>query len=304
MKTPLGCNWDSPPGSVEPGPAFALGELAARGKRGAAGLAARSPNASAGRFPPTCGPCQTQPGTVCARIKAEPVPWVVVFLFGVGQPQQVVGRAGEEKSTVWGARPRGARGMGIPGQLPPGPFKRRPLPAAAAIAIMLCLLLTVLAHLFPAACGGVHERTFVAVKPDGVQRRLVGEIVRRFERKGFKLVALKLVQASDELLREHYAELREGPFYGRLVDYMGSGPVVAMVWQGLDVVRASRALMGATDPADAAPGTIRGDFCVEVGKNVIHGSDSVESARREIALWFRSEELLRWEDSAGHWLYE
>ncbi|XP_035939232.2 nucleoside diphosphate kinase 3 isoform X3 [Halichoerus grypus] len=93
---------------------------------------------------------------------------------------------------------------------------------------MLCLLLTVLAHLFPAACGGVHERTFLAVKPDGVQRRLVGEIVRRFERKGFKLVALKLVQASDELLREHYAELRERPFYGRLVDYMGSGPVVAM----------------------------------------------------------------------------
>ncbi|XP_027469941.1 nucleoside diphosphate kinase 3 isoform X3 [Zalophus californianus] len=94
---------------------------------------------------------------------------------------------------------------------------------------MLCLLLTVLAHLFPAACAGVHERTFLAVKPDGVQRRLVGEIVRRFERKGFKLVALKLVQ----------------------------------VWQGLDVVRASRALIGATDPADAAPGTIRGDFCVE-----------------------------------------
>ncbi|XP_044089286.1 nucleoside diphosphate kinase 3 isoform X1 [Neovison vison] len=94
---------------------------------------------------------------------------------------------------------------------------------------MLCLLLTVLAHLFPAAGVGVYERTFLAVKPDGVQRRLVGEIVRRFERKGFKLVALKLVQASDELLREHYAELRERPFFGRLVDYMGSGPVVAMV---------------------------------------------------------------------------
>ncbi|XP_022372296.1 nucleoside diphosphate kinase 3 [Mustela nigripes] len=169
---------------------------------------------------------------------------------------------------------------------------------------MLCLLLTVLAHLFPAAGAGVYERTFLAVKPDGVQRRLVGEIVRRFERKGFKLVALKLVQASDELLREHYAELRERPFFGRLVDYMGSGPVVAMVWQGLDVVRASRALIGATDPADAAPGTIRGDFCVEVGKNVVHGSDSVESARREIALWFRGDELLCWEDSAAHWLYE
>nr|XP_015094580.1 nucleoside diphosphate kinase 3 [Vicugna pacos] len=111
-------------------------------------------------------------------------------------------------------------------------------------------------------------------------------------------------QASEELLREHYAELRERPFYGRLVKYMSSGPVVAMVWQGLDVVRASRALIGATNPADAPPGTIRGDFCVEVGKNVIHGSDSVESARREIALWFRTDELLCWEDSAGHWLYE
>ncbi|KAH0520621.1 nucleoside diphosphate kinase 3 isoform X1 [Chionomys nivalis] len=169
---------------------------------------------------------------------------------------------------------------------------------------MICLVLTILANLFPAAYSGVNERTFLAVKPDGVQRRLVGEIVRRFERKGFKLVALKLVQASEELLREHYAELRERPFYSRLVKYMSSGPVVAMVWQGMDVVRASRALIGATDPGDAMPGTIRGDFCVEVGKNVIHGSDSVESAHREIALWFHEEELLCWEDSAGHWLYE
>ncbi|XP_057384416.1 nucleoside diphosphate kinase 3 isoform X1 [Balaenoptera acutorostrata] len=128
---------------------------------------------------------------------------------------------------------------------------------------MICLVLTIFANLFPAAYTGVHERTFLAVKPDGVQRRLVGEIVRRLERKGFKLVALKLVLASEELLRQHYAELRERPFYGRLVKYMGSGPVVAMVWQGLDVVRASRALIGATNPADAAPGTIRGDFCIE-----------------------------------------
>ncbi|XP_055991259.1 nucleoside diphosphate kinase 3 [Sorex fumeus] len=169
---------------------------------------------------------------------------------------------------------------------------------------MICLVLAVFASLFPAARSGAHERTFVAVKPDGVQRRLVGEVLRRFERKGFQLVALKLLQASEELLREHYAELRGRPFFGRLVKYMGSGPVVAMVWQGLDVVRASRALIGATDPAEALPGTIRGDLCVEIGKNVIHGSDSVESARREIALWFRSDELLCWEDSAGHWLYE
>ncbi|XP_017713831.1 PREDICTED: nucleoside diphosphate kinase 3 isoform X3 [Rhinopithecus bieti] len=145
-----------------------------------------------------------------------------------------------------------------------------PRGARARTAIMICLVLTIFANLFPAACIGAHERTFLAVKPDGVQRRLVGEIVRRFERKGFKLVALKLVQ----------------------------------VWQGLDVVRTSRALIGATNPADAPPGTIRGDFCIEVGKNLIHGSDSVESARREIALWFRADELLCWEDSAGHWLYE
>ncbi|XP_036081941.1 nucleoside diphosphate kinase 3 isoform X2 [Rousettus aegyptiacus] len=176
------------------------------------------------------------------------------------------------------------------------------LRSARAAAAMICLLLTIFANLFPAAFPSVHERTFLAVKPDGVQRRLVGEIVRRFERKGFKLVALKLLQASEELLREHYADLRERPFYGRLVKYMGSGPVVAMVWQGLDVVRISRALIGATDPVDAPPGTIRGDFCIEVGKNVIHGSDSAESARREIALWFRPEELLCWEDSTEHWL--
>ncbi|XP_036890302.1 nucleoside diphosphate kinase 3 isoform X3 [Sturnira hondurensis] len=173
---------------------------------------------------------------------------------------------------------------------------------------MICLVLTIFANLFSGAYSGVHERTFLAVKPDGVQRRLVGEIVRRFERKGFKLVALKLVQvksgASEELLREHYAELRERPFYDRLVKYMGSGPVVAMVWQGLDVVSTSRALIGATDPANALPGTVRGDFCIEVGKNVIHGSDSVESARREIALWFHPNELFCWEDSAEHWLYE
>ncbi|XP_037013057.2 nucleoside diphosphate kinase 3 isoform X3 [Artibeus jamaicensis] len=192
-----------------------------------------------------------------------------------------------------------------PASTPPPPsLHSAPAPAA----IMICLVLTIFANLFSGAYSGVHERTFLAVKPDGVQRRLVGEIVRRFERKGFKLVALKLVQvklgASEELLREHYAELRERPFYDRLVKYMGSGPVVAMVWQGLDVVSTSRTLIGATDPANALPGTVRGDFCIEVGKNVIHGSDSVESARREIALWFHPNELFCWEDSAEHWLYE
>ncbi|XP_026021203.1 nucleoside diphosphate kinase 3 isoform X2 [Astatotilapia calliptera] len=156
----------------------------------------------------------------------------------------------------------------------------------------------------PESCWtGVNERTFIAVKPDGVQRRLVGEIVRRFEKKGFKLVGLKLVQASEELLREHYWDLRSRPFFGGLVTYMSSGPVVAMVWQGLDVVKTARKMLGETNPADSLPGTIRGDLSVEVGRNVIHGSDSVESAQKEISLWFRQSELHRWESSSSRWLY-
>ncbi|CAL8289230.1 unnamed protein product [Boreogadus saida] len=134
---------------------------------------------------------------------------------------------------------------------------------------MICLLLTVFANVFQTGWTGVNERTFVAVKPDGVQRRLVGDIVRRFEKKGFKLVAMKLVQ----------------------------------VWQGLDVVKTSRRMLGETNPADSLPGTVRGDYCVEVGRNVIHGSDSVESAQREISLWFRNEEIQCWEDPASPWIY-
>uniref|UniRef100_A0A803XUB5 Nucleoside diphosphate kinase n=1 Tax=Meleagris gallopavo TaxID=9103 RepID=A0A803XUB5_MELGA len=157
----------------------------------------------------------------------------------------------------------------------------------------------------PPTRSGVSERTFIAIKPDGVQRHLVGEIVRRFERKGFKLVgAVCCVQASEELLKEHYIDLRDRPFYGRLVKYMSSGPVVAMVWQGLDVVRMARTMIGETNPAESKPGTIRGDFCIEVGKNVIHGSDSVESAQKEISLWFHPEELMCWEDAAERWIYE
>ncbi|CAI5674884.1 unnamed protein product [Oreochromis niloticus] len=128
---------------------------------------------------------------------------------------------------------------------------------------MICLFLSIFAQIFQSGWTGVNERTFVAVKPDGVQRRLVGEIVRRFEKKGFKLVGLKLVQASEELLREHYWDLRTRPFFSGLVTYMSSGPVVAMVWQGLDVVKTARKMLGETNPADSLPGTIRGDFCVE-----------------------------------------
>ncbi|PNI12085.1 NME4 isoform 7 [Pan troglodytes] len=136
-----------------------------------------------------------------------------------------------------------------------------------------------------------RERTLVAVKPDGVQRRLVGDVIQRFERRGFTLVGMKMLQAPESVLAEHYQDLRRKPFYPALIRYMSSGPVVAMVWEGYNVVRASRAMIGHTDSAEAAPGTIRGDFSVHISRNVIHASDSVEGAQREIQLWFQSSEL-------------
>ncbi|HLI49216.1 MAG TPA: nucleoside-diphosphate kinase [Chthonomonas sp.] len=137
------------------------------------------------------------------------------------------------------------------------------------------------------------ERTFIMVKPDGVERRLVGEIVRRFEQKGLRLVGMKLLLPSRELAENHYAVHRERPFFQDLVNFITSGPVVAMVWEGPNAVRLARSLIGATNPLDAAPGTIRGDFATEITTNLVHGSDSVETAEKEIALWFRPEELLR-----------
>src|SRR5690625_879681 len=134
------------------------------------------------------------------------------------------------------------------------------------------------------------ENSLLMVKPDGVQRNLVGEIVGRFEKKGFKLVGAKLMQVSEELAKEHYGEHKERPFFGELVEFITSGPVFAMVWEGENVIATARHMMGATNPAEADAGTIRGDYGVTVGKNVIHGSDSVESAEREVNLFFRSEE--------------
>ncbi|CAG5897628.1 unnamed protein product [Menidia menidia] len=190
---------------------------------------------------------------------------------------------------------------------------------------MICLVLSIFAYFFQPAWTGVNERTFIAVKPDGVQRKLVGDIVRRFEKRGFKLVGLKLVQvqlvhfvlpllrfcmrygrlemeASEHLLREHYCNLKSKPFFNRLISYMSSGPVILMVWQGLDVVKTAHKMMGETNPAESQPGTIRGDYCVEVDKNLIHGSDSVESAQTEISLWFGQNELHRWESSSRQWI--
>lgn len=148
------------------------------------------------------------------------------------------------------------------------------------------------------------ERTFIAVKPDGVQRGLVGAIIGRFEAKGYQLLALKALVPSKELASEHYAALSSKPFYGGLVDFICSGPVVAMVWGGGDVVKAGRTMIGETSPAASAPGSIRGDYGVEVGRNVVHGSDAVDTAEREIKLWFGDEGVMEWESSLNKWVYE
>nr|ALS04197.1 nucleoside diphosphate kinase A 1 [Acartia pacifica] len=148
------------------------------------------------------------------------------------------------------------------------------------------------------------ERTFIMIKPDGVHGCIVGEIIKRFEQKGFKLVALKMMQASQELLETHYGDLSSKPFFPGLVKYMASGPVVCMVWEGLNAVKTGRVMLGETNPADSKPGTIRGDFCVQVGRNICHGSDAVESAQKEIALWFKPEELVAWSPNQAPWVYE
>ncbi|RRT66764.1 hypothetical protein B296_00039922 [Ensete ventricosum] len=175
------------------------------------------------------------------------------------------------------------------------------------------------------------EQTFIMIKPDGVQRGLVGEIIGRFEKKGFYLKGtvfsclvllsfgdlekearilfwchksgLKMVSVERSFAEKHYADLSAKPFFAGLVEYIISGPVVAMVWEGKSVVVTGRKIIGATNPADSAPGTIRGDFAIEIGRNVIHGSDSIESARKEIALWF-PEGIAEWQNSLHRWIYE
>ncbi|UVI31413.1 nucleoside-diphosphate kinase [Paenibacillus spongiae] len=133
------------------------------------------------------------------------------------------------------------------------------------------------------------ERTFVMVKPDGVQRGVIGSIINRFEQKGFKLNAIKLMSIDHALAEEHYRDLRMKPFFGELVDYLTSGSVCAMIWEGPNAVANARALIGKTNPVEASPGTIRGDYAMDVASNIVHGSDSPESARREIGLFFDQE---------------
>ena len=153
-------------------------------------------------------------------------------------------------------------------------------------------------------CSMSVERTFLAIKPDGVQRGLVGEILGRFERKGFKLVALKQLTPSIELAQKHYGVHKDRPFFTGLVEFITSGPVVAMVWEGDGVIAGARKLIGATKPLEADPGTIRGDLAVNIGRNVIHGSDGLETANFEIGLWFNSSELNDWNPSDQSWRIE
>ncbi|KDN64943.1 putative nucleoside diphosphate kinase [Colletotrichum sublineola] len=168
------------------------------------------------------------------------------------------------------------------------------------------------------------EQTFIAIKPDGVQRGLIGPIISRFESRGFKLVAIKLMTPGKAHLEAHYADLKDKPFFGGLIECMfffgvpyvafgseltnavdmNSGPICAMVWEGRDAVKTGRTILGATNPLASAPGTIRGDYAIDVGRNVCHGSDSVENAKKEIALWFKDGDVVQYKSSQFDWIYE
>lgn len=149
-----------------------------------------------------------------------------------------------------------------------------------------------------------RERTFVMVKPDGVQRQLIGEVIKVFERRGLKIVGLKMIWMTPELAVQHYGEHRDKPFFKGLVEFITSGPVVAVVLEGRNCVSLVREMMGATDPARAAAGTIRGAYGIDIGRNIVHGSDSPASAAREIELFFREEELFNYALSLAPWVYE
>ena len=151
---------------------------------------------------------------------------------------------------------------------------------------------------------GDKQRTFIMIKPDGVQRGLVGEIISRLENKGYKLVAMKFMNATKEHVEAHYEDHRGKKFFDPLVEYIISGPVVPMVWEGGNIIEGSRTLIGATNPTAATPGTIRGDYAIEVGRNIIHGSDLPESATKEIAHWFSESELASYDQVSKGWIYE
>lgn len=149
------------------------------------------------------------------------------------------------------------------------------------------------------------QRTFVAIKPDGVQRGLIGDIVSRFEKKGLKIIGMKFMQVTKQLAENHYGEHKGKPFFDGLVNFITSGPILALVLEGKDAIAVSRTLIGATNPVTAAPGTIRGDLALEIGRNIVHGSDGPESAKREIGIFFSDEELVtNWNRTVQCWVTE
>lgn len=148
------------------------------------------------------------------------------------------------------------------------------------------------------------ERSLVLVKPDGVQRGLVGEVIARLERRGLRLVGARFMEVSKELAETHYAVHQGKPFYEGLISYITSAPVMAMVWEGPNAVAAIRQTMGSTRPTEAAPGSLRHDFALEVGRNLTHASDSAENGATEVALWFKPEELVDWSREVDRWVFE
>jgi nucleoside-diphosphate kinase len=152
--------------------------------------------------------------------------------------------------------------------------------------------------------GTNKERSFIAIKPDGIHRGYIGEVISRFEEKGYKLVAIKIVVPSKDFAEKHYSDLSKKPFFPSLVSYFSSGPVVAMVWEGKDVISGGRSLIGATNPQQATPGTIRGDYAITIGRNMIHGSDSTESAKNEISLWFTEKDVADFDHVLDKWVHE
>ena len=148
------------------------------------------------------------------------------------------------------------------------------------------------------------ERTLVLIKPDGVQRGLIGEIIARLERRGLRLLGSKFLQVSQELAKTHYAIHQGKPFYDGLITYITSAPVMAMVWEGPNAIAAVRQTMGATRPTEAAPGSVRHDFALEVGRNLTHASDSIENGQAEVSLWFTDQELVPWKRAIDPWVFE
>lgn len=148
------------------------------------------------------------------------------------------------------------------------------------------------------------EQSLVLVKPDGVQRGLIGEVISRLEKRGLRIIGAKFVAVSQELAETHYAIHEGKPFYDGLINYITSSPVMAMVWEGPNAVVAIRQTMGATSPTEAAPGSLRHDFALEVGRNLTHASDTIENGNKEVALWFSDDELISWERNVDPWIFE